>query len=407
MATSKSPHPASARGFRRYRPMWSVRPLRWTFAGVLIARLGQTMMPLALLLTFRQRAGGFAVAGIAVAVFAIASAAAGPLIARMVDRYGAGITLASGMVSAAGLTLLASTASPVMMWVGLVIAGASIPPLSATLRAAIANDLPAGSDRTAAFSLDAIGTELLFICGPALVGLAVAVGTAADALVLAAGLLLAGTITTVLTGRSHLRLATPGSRRDVVAGLIGRLAPWLAIAAIQMAAVGFIEVGVTGRTVELGHPAAAGTALSVWAAGSAIGGLVFGARDWPGRPDRQLAVLLVLVAFGFAVVAAARTLPVLYPLMFVAGLSCAPAATALTSSFSQAAAQKAGRTQEFAWLEASVDVGGSAGYAAAGLVLAHSGIVITLLAGAALPIAAAVVLIRQSHLLRHREAESI
>ena len=65
--------PAAARGFRRYRPVWSVRPLRWTFAGVLTARLGQTMMPLALLLLFRQRAGGFAVAGIAVAVFGVSA----------------------------------------------------------------------------------------------------------------------------------------------------------------------------------------------------------------------------------------------------------------------------------------------------------------------------------------------
>ena len=169
-----------------------------------------------------------------------------------------------------------------------------------------------------------------------------------------------------------------------------------------MAAIGFIEVGVTGRTVELGHPAAAGAVLSVWAAGSAIGGLVFGARDWPGRPDGQLAVLLLLVAIGFAVTAAARTLPWLYPLMFLAGLSCAPAATALTASFSQAAGQTANRTQNFAWLASSDDLGGSAGYAAAGLLLAHSGIVITLLTGATLPIAAAAGLIRQGHMMRHR-----
>lgn len=397
-----SPAPVASRGYRRYRPIWSVRPLRWTFAGVLTVRLGQTMMPLALLLMFRQRAGGFAVAGIAVAVYGVTLAAAGPVIARMADRYGAGIMLAAGMASAAGIALLAVTASPLMTWVGLVVAGASTPPLTATLRAAIATHLPSGSDRTAAFSLDAIGTEVLFVCGPALVGVAVAVGTPPDALLLAAGLLLAGTITTVLTGRGQLRLATPGPTRRIAAGLIGRLGPWLAIAAIQMAAIGFIEVGVTGRTVELGHPAAAGTVLSVWAAGSAIGGLVFGARDWPGRPDGQLAVLLLLVAIGFAVTAAARTLLWLYPLMFLAGLSCAPAATALTASFSQAAGETANRTQNFAWLESSADLGGSAGYAAAGLLLAHSGIVITLLTGATLPIAAAAGLIRQGHMMRHR-----
>jgi predicted MFS family arabinose efflux permease len=106
------------------------------------------------------------------------------------------------------------------------------------------------------------------------------------------------------------------------------------------------------------------------------------------------------VATGFAVTAAARTLPWLYPLMFLAGLSCAPAVTALTTSFSQAG-QGGNQTQNFAWLESSTELGGSAGYAAAGLLLAHSGIIITLLTGAALPIAAAAGVIRQGHTVRH------
>ena len=392
--------PAAARGFRRYRPVWSVRPLRWTFAGVLTARLGQTMMPLALLLLFHQHSGGFALAGAAVAVYGITWAAAGPVVARIAARHGAGGMLAAGMASAAGIAWLAVTASPVMTWIALVVAGASTPPLTATLRAAIVTCLPSASDRTAAFSLDAIGTEVLFICGPALVAVAVAVGTPSDALLLAAGLLLAGTITTALTARGQLRPATPGPARHVTAGLASRLGPWLVIAAIQMAAIGFIEVGVTGRAVQLGHPAAAGTVLSIWAAGSAIGGLVFGTRDWPGRTDAQLAVLLLLVATGFAVTAAAQTLPWLYLVMFVAGLSCAPAATSLATSFSQAG-QAAHQTENFAWLESSAELGGSAGYAAAGLLLAHSGIIITLLTGAALPIAAAAGVIRQGHMVRH------
>ena len=72
----------------------------------------------------------------------------------------------------------------------------------------------------------------------------------------------------------------------------------------------------------------------------------------------------------------------------------------LTTSFSQAG-QPANRTENFAWLASSAELGGSAGYAAAGLLIAHSGIIITLLTGAALPIAAAVGVIRQGHVMRH------
>ncbi|MGD0699362.1 MAG: hypothetical protein ABSA02_05700 [Trebonia sp.] len=51
--------------------------------------LAQTMMPLTVLLLFRQRTGSFAAAGIAVAVFGIAFVAGGPVTARLADRHGA------------------------------------------------------------------------------------------------------------------------------------------------------------------------------------------------------------------------------------------------------------------------------------------------------------------------------
>jgi hypothetical protein len=47
------------------------------------------------------------------------------------------------------------------------------------------------------------------------------------------------------------------------------------------------------------------------------------------------------------------------------------------------------RAGSFAWLASSSSLGGSAGYAAAGLLIAHATITATILIGAALPIAAA------------------
>ena len=48
--------------------------------------MAQTMMPLTILLLFRQRTGSFAAAGLAVAVFGIASVAGGPVTARLADQ---------------------------------------------------------------------------------------------------------------------------------------------------------------------------------------------------------------------------------------------------------------------------------------------------------------------------------
>ena len=90
--------------------------------------------------------------------------------------------------------------------------------------------------------------------------------------------------------------------------------------------------------------------------------------------------------------AAAGNLAALYPLMFAAGLACAPAATALATSFGA----HANRAESFAWLASSGSLGGSAGYAAAGLLLAHATVTATILAGAALPAAAAAVVPRSA-----------
>jgi hypothetical protein len=159
-----------------------------------------------------------------------------------------------------------------------------------------------------------------------------------------------------------------------------------------MAAIGFVEVAAVARVIQLGDPAAAGTVLAVWSAGSIAGGLVYGSRDWPGTAPGQLMVLLVLVGAGFAIVALAGSLAALYPLMFVAGLACAPAAAALTTSFGA----RASRAESFAWLASADSLGGSAGYAAAGLLLAHAPVAATILAGAALAAASAAVVPRSA-----------
>jgi predicted MFS family arabinose efflux permease len=388
--------PSARPGYRRYGPAWSVRPVRWAFAGTLIGRMAQTMMPLTILLLFRQRTGSFAAAGIAVAVSGIASVAGGPVTARLADRRGNRVLAGAGAVSAASLALLAVAPSPAVSWIAVAIAGMSVPPLTSALRAAITARLTAERDRAAAFSLDAIATELLFIAGPALVAAAVALGRTADALFVAGALALAGSASvTLAAGHSARQPAPPAAPARRGASQAALLAPWLAIAAAQMAAIGFIEVAAVGRAIQLGHPASAGTVLALWAAGSVAGGLIYGSRDWPGHAAGQLRVLLLVVAGGFAIVSAGQDMTWLYPLMFAAGLACAPAAAALTTSFSMAGTT-ATRAASFAWLASSSSLGGSAGYAAAGLLLTHAPITTTILIGAALPIAAATTVPRRT-----------
>jgi predicted MFS family arabinose efflux permease len=377
-------------GWRRYEPVWSVRPVRRAFTGTLIARTAQTMLPLTILLLVRQRTGSFTEAGIAVAVSGLATVAGGPVTARLADRRGPHVLAVAGAVNAASLVLLAVTASPAVSWIAVAAAGLSVPPLTAALRATITVGLTTERDRAAAFSLDAIATELLFIAGPALVSAAAALGGTADALFAASGLVVTGSALITRAAARTVRQPVPATTirrtgRYSRAGQAAILAPWLAIGSAQMAAIGFVEVAATARVIHLGDSAAAGTVLAVWAVGSMTGGLIYGGRDWPGQASGQLRVLLLLLAAGYAIVSVAGDLAALYPLMFVAGLACAPAVTALTTTFSA----YANRTESFAWLASATSLGGSAGYAAGGYLVARDPITTAFLVGAALPVIAA------------------
>jgi predicted MFS family arabinose efflux permease len=331
---------------RRYEPVWSVRPVRRAFAGTLIARTAQTMLPLTILLLFRQRTGSFAEAGIAVAVSGLAAVAGGPVTARLADRRGPPVLAVAGAVNGASLVLLAVTTSPALSWIAVAAAGVSVPP-----------------------------------AGPALVSAATVLGGTADALFVASGLVVTGSA--LITRATRPVPAAPGPSRPPAL-------PWLVIGSAQMAAIGFVEVAATARVIHLGHPAAAGTVLAVWAVGSMTGGLVYGGRDWPGPATGQLRALLLLLAAGYAIVSAAGNLAALYPLMFVAGLACAPAAAALTTSFSAHAI----RTESFAWLASASSLGGSAGYAAGGYLVAHEPITAAFLVGAVLAVVAAAIVPR-------------
>ena len=377
-------------GWRRYEPVWSVRPVRRAFTGTLIARTAQTMLPLTILLLVRHRTGSFTEAGIAVAVSGLATVAGGPVTARLADRRGPHVLAVAAAVNAASLVLLAVTASPAVSWIAVATAGLSVPPLTAALRATITVGLTTERDRAAAFSLDAIATELLFIAGPALVSAAAALGGTADALFAASGLVVTGSALITRAAARTVRQPVPATTicrtgRYSRAGQAAMLAPWLAIGSAQMAAIGFVEVAATARVIHLGDSAAAGTVLAVWAVGSMTGGLIYGGRDWPGQASGQLRVLLLLLAAGYAIVSVAGDLAALYPLMFVAGLACAPAVTALTTTFSA----YANRTESFAWLASATSLGGSAGYAAGGYLVAHDPITTAFLVGAALPVVAA------------------
>ncbi|GIG69171.1 MFS transporter [Phytomonospora endophytica] len=385
---TSSPPVATPTGLRRYIVVISHRTIRWAFLGSLIARLTQTMVPLALLLFARQQLGGFGGAGTVVAIYALTASFGFPVIGRMVDRRGPSVLIVAAIINAAGIIAIVMAPTG-LIWPLAAIAGVSTPPLGAAIRSVFVRGFDRPSDQASAMSLDTIGTELMFISGPALVAALVALASPKTGLLLAVVVSLIGTgLFAATAGRAKNEPTRAGNRSRGLWSLV----PLLLIVAMQMSAIGFIEVAIIARAIELNSASAAGVLLAIWAAGSVVGGLTFGARDWPGSVQKQCGVLLGLTALGFCTLVIGHNLAVLYPLMFLAGLAVSPSATTLATICGRLAPPH-NRTEAFTWLASATGLGGAGGYALGGVLVSHTNAVTAFLTGAAIPVLAVVLVL--------------
>jgi MFS family permease len=108
-------------------------------AGV-FARLGMGMTPLALLLLVHQETGRYALAGVVSGAYALSAAVVSPVVGRLVDRLGAplmlGVTAVANPLALSGLLVAAHLKAAGVIPVAAACAGATYPPLTASIRSA-------------------------------------------------------------------------------------------------------------------------------------------------------------------------------------------------------------------------------------------------------------------------------
>jgi MFS family permease len=173
-----------------YRELWRTRGVMALLAASLLARLPvlATMVPVAFLA--KDAGGSFRWAGIVAGAYSIGMAIAGPLWSRTADRRGArGVLLVTGMSWSVALAALAALPSGLYRLMPLVtfVAGALVPPVMQTLRAAWPRVVHGPALRTA-YSVDATAQELLFMVGPMLGATAVSVASPRLGVLLAAAM---------------------------------------------------------------------------------------------------------------------------------------------------------------------------------------------------------------------------
>ncbi|GAA3590154.1 MFS transporter [Streptomyces osmaniensis] len=361
-----------------YAAVLRIPHARRTFAAALLGRLSYGVAPLSVMLAVTRASGSYAVAGVVMALFSGTSVFLSPARAALIDRHGPRRALVP-MVAAhsALLVLLAAlvwrpgAASPLVLGVVTAFAGACTPPLGPTMRAVWGRLAPDRALLQRAYSLDAVAEELLFVSGPLLVGVLVGFAPPAFGVLLGAALMVVGTAGFV---SSPVVRVVPAGKREAGPGAAGRRVlhglgrPVIAAAGVGLA-LGVLDLLVVAFAETSGHGAgAAAWVLAALSAGSAVGGLLNGAVTWRSAAGTRLAAQAAGLGLALCGAALAQGLGTLAVAVAVAGVFVSPLITTAYLIADETAAPEA-RVQAGAWVNTAVNAGGTAGAAAAGVLV--------------------------------------
>jgi MFS family permease len=368
------------------------------------------MYILAILLLAREATGSFAEAGRVSGAFGLANALGAVAQGRLMDRHGQPpvlrVAAAGHALAVAALVVAAERRAPtVVLLLCAVAGGACLPQVPAAMRSLWSVLVEDEERRQAAYAMVAIVFEVSVVAAPPLVAVIITLASPAAATA-AAGVLAAGAaIGFGATGASRRwrgeahavgwlgPLAAPGVR--TVFAALGALGT----------AIGIVQVAVPAFTAEGGSAETGGLLLAALSAGSLAGGLVYGARSWPGRPAIRLALMLAGLAAGCALLATATSNLGLAAALLAVGALLAPSAIA-GSALLDDVAPPGTVTEAFTVMIMGIVAGNATGNALGGAIVDGPGYETAALAAAAIAAAGAVLAYMRRGTLGTRSAST-
>jgi predicted MFS family arabinose efflux permease len=251
-------------------------------------------------------------------------------------------------------------------------AGLFTPPLEGGLRALWPTVLRREEQVPMAYAMDAVAQEVMFTVGPLLVTLCVSLWSARAALVVLNVVGVLGALSVVVSPPSRAWRSAPREAHWLGAlrspGLLVLLGSFLFVGV----ALGSITVAAVSYADGHGGDVVYGWLMAGLGLGALLGGVVYGARQWSGVPERRLRVLVALLAVCYL------------PLMLMPGTAAMVALTALSGVFLAPCiacafiivdrhAPSGTVTEAFSWLVTTFTVGASAGTGVAGPVVQAGG----------------------------------
>ncbi|MFK4296942.1 MFS family permease [Arthrobacter sp. GAS37] len=396
--------------FSLYREMLSITSVRRLLLVGMVARIPHSaagvLLTLHIVLTLGK---GYAAAGAAAAVFTIGIAIGAPWRGRRVDTVGLRKALIPSVVSELVIWSVVPHVSYEWILPLVFVGGLLTLPIFSVIRQSL-GVLVDGEQRRSAYALDSIGTEVVFMIGPA-VGAVVATSgftvlglTIVGVCTSAAGLFLlwfnpptrsesvldagqtadrdadelhAAEAAVVASAPAHLQEAAAEMAPTVSqpSGLRGKMArnfTWFtaAVAAVFAVAAGSgmvlsgTDVGIVAVLQRGGHESEIGIVFFFWCASSVVGGLIYGAMHRPVSPILLLLGMAALtIPMGFAGDTWTLALLSLLP-----GLLCAPVLSAASEKVADIVDEDR-RGEAMGWYGSALTAGVAFGSPVAGLFI--------------------------------------
>ena len=343
------------------------------YAAMVVARMPIGIDGIATILFLRHEGRSFAMAGAASGALALGAGLGAPFVARLIDRLSARVLIwlalghASGLIGLIALTV--ADAPAVLLVATALVAGVTLPTISSVMRGSYSTILAREPALIpSAFALEAVITEAIFIVGPLAAAALAVFASAAAALVLAGICVIAGTIWFLAELPPEIaNRRTPEAADRHWAGALR--SPGLRTIVIAMLPVGFsfgaIEVMLPAFADAEGNRQSAGVLIAVWSLGSALGGVIYGARP----RILPLRTMHMFMAAAVPVGMAALVLPTSELAMGVvvvfAGMPIAPL-IATRNELAGLVALPGSETEAYTWPLTALVSGISLGAAAAG-----------------------------------------
>lgn len=356
--------------FRTYRAVFRAPGSAAFAAAGFVMRMPIAMFPIGLVLIISARTGRYGFAGVLSATYVLGAAVGNPLLARWADRFGqrrmilpwTAVTL--GAVAVLVVLLKNDAPDGVLLLPGFVI-GFSYMSVGSLIRARWSLVLAGKAELTTAYALESVLDEVIFVAGPLIATLVATHSDPLNVLYVAGVLIVLGAIW--LSAQRATEPPTHASGGPAHASALR--APGMPLTVVATVAMGALfasaEVTMVAYCGQHGHRGLSGLMLAMFAGGSAVSGLVYGARTWRSGVLQRYRLQSTIFAVLPVLFLAAVNIGVLAVCAFVVGLGIAPTLITTFGLVEQLVPSES-LTEGLAWVITGLSIGYGAGSALVG-----------------------------------------